>query len=296
VRRKTIERQTRIETGVSLVEMLVATLVLTLVGSVALVTFRAARHSQTVADARVELQQSLRVGLDRIITDLGAAGLAVHPDDRSLTPDEAIEAAWGGAVIFRGDMDGYASRSSVPEESLGGTAPYLNVTTGNDEIVGYVLGRSDGSSPETIEFQADVRGVPRDGEIENVSIGGVAMAHGAPPYTLYRLSVRPDSSRTSRTPVADNIRSLRLTYFDGAGSIVDPPGGGDEPLARQTRASIRRIRIELEGLTREGDPRWRDHNDPNPRTRGHRKLRLSVDVVPRNLGLVGRADTVPGVL
>jgi len=275
--------------------MLVVTLVLAIVGSAALVTFRAARRSQTVADARVELQQSLRVGLDRIIADLGAAGLAVHPDDRLLTPDEGVEAAWAGAIVFRGDVDGYASRSSDPEESLAGAAPYLNVTTGNDEIVGYVLGRSDGSSPETIEFQADVRGVPRDGLVETVSIGAVAMAHAAPPYTLYRLSVRPDSSRTSRTPVADNIRSLRFTYFDGAGSIVDPPGGNDEPLARKTRASIRRIRIELEGLTRRGDPRWRDRNDPNPATRRHRKLRLSVDVVPRNLGLVGRADPDPGV-
>ena len=37
-------------------------------------------------------------------------------------------------------------------------------------------------------------------------------------------------------------------------------------------------------------PDWFDTEDPNPATRRHRKYRLTADLSPRNLGLVGRPD------
>ena len=160
----------------------------------------------------------------------------------------------------------------------------------NDEIVGYLLARPDGQSADALEFAADVRGVPRDAEVETLVITAVAATHESPPYTLYRLNVMPDSTKTTRSPVIDNVLSLRLTYFDGAGAVLDPPGGAEDPQARRVRGEIRRIRIELTGLTRDADPDWLDTEDPNPATRRHRKYRLTVDLSPRNLGLVGRPD------
>jgi hypothetical protein len=174
--------------------------------------------------------------------------------------------------------------------SLAGQGPFANITTGNDEIVGYVLAKPDGSSSDAIVFEADVSGVPRDGVVETVTITGVAATHDDPPYTLYRVSVRPDSTRTTRSPVIDHVRSLRLTYFDRTGEVIDPPGGGEDDGARQARAEICRIRVSLEGVVADPDPRWSDPRDPHPATRRRRKFTLRADVSPRNLGLAGWAD------
>jgi hypothetical protein len=283
----------RLEPGVGLVEILVATAVFAVVITAALVQYRATRRAHAVGDALVELQQSVRVGFDRITADLAVAGLAVHPDEQRPRPDEGIEAAYAAAIVIRGDFDGHGSGATDPEHALAGTGPFRTVTTGNDEIVGYVLSRSDGSSGGAIRFDADVLGVPRDGRVETTTIDDIARAHDAPPYTLYRVSVQADSTRVARSPVADNIRSLRFAFFDEAGNPIDPPGGAEDDASRQARASIRRIRVELEGVVRDPDPRWRDPGDDDPATRRYRKFKLTGVVSPRNLGLAGWADRGP---
>jgi hypothetical protein len=277
----------------SVVEVLVATGLFALATVAALAQYQAARRGMEVASVVAELQQTLRVGFDQLAAGIRAAGLGVHPDGHAPRPDEGIEAAFAGAVVVRADFDGDAAGAADPERALAEGGPFANVTTGNDEIVGYVLAKPDGTSTDAVVFDADVRGVPRDGLVETVTIAGVAMTHDDPPYTLYRVSVRPDSTRTVRSPVVENVRSLRLTYFDRAGGEIAPPGGTDEDAAREARASIRRIRIDLEGLTGEPDPRWSDPEDLDPTTRRHRKFRLTSDVSPRNLGLSGSADRQP---
>jgi type II secretory pathway pseudopilin PulG len=277
----------------SLVEVLVAIGLFAIAAVAALAQYQAARRAMEVAGAVAELQQALRVGFDQLAAGIRAAGLGVHPDENALRPDEGIEAAFAGAVVIRADFDGETTGATDPERALAEGGPFANVTTGNDEIVAYVLAKPGGSSPDAFGFDADVRGVPRDGLVETVTIAGVALIHDDPPYTLYRVTVRPDSTGTVRSPVVENVRSLRLTYFDRAGEAIDPPGGTDDDAARLARASIRRIRIDLEGLAGEPDPRWVDPHDLDPATRRHRKFRISSDVSPRNLDLSGSVDRRP---
>ena len=62
---------------------------------------------------------------------------------------------------------------------------------------------------------------------------------------------------------------------------------------RNARAAIRRIGIELEGLTRDSFLGWNDPEDPVPGPGGHgqyRKFNLAGDVTPRNLGMIGVKD------
>ncbi len=188
--------------------------------------------------------------------------------------------------MVRGDADGATGKAHDPEDLLAGGA-FENVSTGNDEIVGYVLAKPGGLSADTLSFDADVAEVPRDGLTETVLVEHVALTHDDPPYTLYRFHVKSDSSRVVRTPVIDNVRSLRFTYLDGSGSVVCDPCGTDGPAVR---ASIRRIHVEIEGLTRDPDLRWTDPHDSNPATRGHRKFRLALDITPPNLGLAVGPD------
>jgi type II secretory pathway pseudopilin PulG len=283
----------RSEGGVSLVEILVAVGVFALAAAIALAQFEAARRALAAGHARADIQQAMRVAFDRLTTDVRAAGYAVQPDDVALRPDEAVEGAYAGALVIRADFDARTADATNPESSLGQGGPFANVSTGNDEIVAYVLAKPDRSSPAALGFDVDVQGVPRDGIVETVTIRDVAMAHDDPPYTLYRVTVRPDSTRTVRSPVIGHVRSLRFIYYDGAGNAIDPPGGRDDDASRRSRASIRRVHVDLEGLVRDPDPHWRDPHDPDPLTRRYRKFRLAGDVAPRNLGLAGSRDPSP---
>lgn len=282
------------ERGVSLTEVLVAITVLALALSIAFVLYDGARRSFKVGNNLVEQQQVVRIALDKLSRDLAMAGFNHNPDGTTTRPDEAIEAAYATAIVIRADFDAKdPALRDTPEVSLAGVGvggAFLSVSTGNDEIVGYVLAKPDGSSPGTIDFEADVVGVPRDGIVEPLSVASVAAVQDDPPYTLYRITIEDDAASAQRVPLVDNVRSLRFRYYDGSGAELGPPGGAEDEISRDARAAIRRIGVEIEGLTREPDLRWRDPDDADPDTRDFHKFALFGDVTLPNLGLFGIKD------
>lgn len=211
------------ERGVSLPELMVAGTLLLVVLTTLLGQYALARRAQTIGQGLVEMQQSTRVAWDRIASDLRLAGLAFEPDGQPGRPDEAFEVARSTTVVVRADFDG---------------------------IVGYALAKPDGSSAGELTFEADVLGVPRDGITETVTLSGIALSPGDPPYTLYRFRIRPDSTTAVRTPVVDQIRSLRFRYYDSAGEEIEAAGSDDDAESRRRRAAIRRARVELVGMNR----------------------------------------------
>ena len=280
------EKDRSAEGGVGLAEHLVAVAIFALVIVVSLSQLGSARRAFELGVDRAELQQVLRVAADRLLRDLRGAGLNTNLDGDPDHPDEAIEAAGGTAIVIRGDADAATPDAHDPEDVLAGGA-FENVSTGNDEIVGYALAKPGAVGGDTLSFDADVGEVPRDGLTETVLLKHVALTHDDPPYTLYRFHVKSNSSSVVRTPVIDNVRSLRFTYFDGSGTVLCDSCGGDGPTVR---ASIRRIRVEIEGLTRDPDPRWTDPHDSHSGTSRHRKFQLALDITPPNLGLPVAAD------
>ena len=274
----------------SLVELLVATAVVMIAVIVLLAIYDRSRRSFKRGENAAEQQQSVRVAFDRITSDLRMAGFNFNPDGDADTPDEQIEGAFAGAIAFRGDYD----RS--PEPALAGTAQAA-VAVGNDEIVMYALSKPSWSGGQTLRIDADVRDVPRDGAVETVSVGNVAVTQAAAdaPYTLYRMTLNPSTatwggaSFLQRTPLIENVRSLLFRYFDDTGAEIDAAtlGGGDTDAARDARRRIRRIQFTITGLTRESDLGWIDPADPDPATRSFRKFELSGVVAPRNLGMRG---------
>jgi hypothetical protein len=237
------------------------------------------------------------------------AGFNYNLDGDDSRPDGQIEAAFDTAIVIRADFDhGNPSLVATPEASLAGGA-FDTVSVGNDEIVAYVLAKPDGSSTGTLTFEADVKDAPRDGGVETVSISEVALVHDDPPYNLYRISLSNDlgtwgSDRFAvRTLLAENIRSLTFRYFDSSGNPLnstfdlatasDDIGGGEASSQILRRSSIRRIELDLVGLTRDPDLGWRDPNDSDPATRAHRKFELKGDITLRNGGMVGLQDLPP---
>lgn len=233
--------------GTSLVELMVATVVGLIAILLAFGSYDAARRSFAAGHALATRQRVARLAFHLLNRELRAAGYNVNPDGDPRRLDEPIEAAFGGAIVVRADFDGLGAEFDTPESGLdGGSGPV--VSTGNDEIVGYVLAKPDGSSADVLSFDADVRGVPRDGILDRVSVTGVALTHDDPPYTLYRFTVRHDRATVTRAPVVDGVRALVFRYSDRTGIRIPAPGGDDDPegRGRRARGAIRRIHLRIE--------------------------------------------------
>jgi prepilin-type N-terminal cleavage/methylation domain-containing protein len=291
-RRGATRGRRRDERGLSLVELLVSVTILAIATTVALYVFDNARRSFKAGENVAEMQQAVRIAFDQMVKEIRMAGLNCNPDGNLARPDEPIEAAYATAIVVRGDFDADDPvDATVPELALAG-GTFLSVSTGNDEIRAFVLAQQDGAGrvgPDTLSYQADVVEAVRDGDVEDVSIDRVALTHDAPPYTLYRIAL-DDGGAPQATVFMENVRSLRFRYFDRAGNEVAAVGGGDAPEDRRQRALIRRVEVELDMMTRDPDFGWRDPGDPDGATEHHRKFRLTGDITPRNLGMVGIKD------
>ena len=292
--------------GMTLVEILVAVAILAVVMVVVLSIYDLSRKSFKKGENVTEQQQAVRIAFDQMVADLRSTGFNYNPDGSTIRPDEQFEAAYDTAVVVRGDFDAEDPVASLtPESTLGGVT-FLTVSTGNDEIYTYVLAKPDGTSTGTMTFDADVQQDPRDGTVETVSIPNVAMVHDDPPYTLYRITLNNAASTWgtasffTRTPLIDNVYSMNFKYYDQAGlqsngvfdltSIAEDIGGDDGGVAEDTRTAIKRVTVELTGLTPEPDMSWVDENDPYAATEKHRKFTLAGDISPRNIGMIGIKD------
>ena len=286
----TRQRRPGSERGMSLVELLVSVAILSLGMIVAMVIYQAARESYKRGENETEQQQVARIAFDLISREVRLAGLNLYPDGDKTRPDEAIEAAFDRAIVIRADFDGdEVSEAGTPELALAGGA-YATVSTGNDEIHGFVLAKSkpDGTSvgPDTFSFDVDVGQAMRDGAVESVTVGNVALDLNDPPYTLYRFGLDNDSGQfgsagfVNRTVLADNIRTMRFRYFDRSGNELSAPGGDDSEAAVDVRRAIHRVSIELETLTR----------NPDPRTKEYGRFQLLGQVTPRNRGKIRLPD------
>ena len=279
----------------SLIEVLVATAILSVAIVVALTVYDASRKAFSKGENATEQQASVRIAFDLMTSQIRMLGLNVNPDGDLSRPDEQLEGALDHAVVFRGDFDRLdAAANGTPEATLAGGA-FRAVSTGNDEIVAYVLSNPDGTGPDTITFQADVRESPRDGDVEPVSIGNVVLNPSSPPYTLYRVTVNNDAAAYGspgflvRTPVVENVRDLSFTYFGTVGTFKDASATIPETSAAKAgRSGLTRVNVSLVGMTRQQDFNYLDPSDSAaPR---YRKFELKGDVTPRNLRFRGIQD------
>jgi prepilin-type N-terminal cleavage/methylation domain-containing protein len=294
------------ERGFSLVEMLVASAVFAIVAAVVFIFYTAAQRSYKSGENFSEQQQSTRVAFDRMISDIRLAGFNTNPDGDAGRVDEQIEGAWDTAVTIRGDFDFEdPAANASPESSLPGTV-YNVVSTGNDEIVTYVLAKPGPVGADTLTIRVDANR-PRTKAVQTVTIPNVVLVQDNPPYTLYRVTMKdvngafPSSPQAATNftyePVADNIRTMTFQYLpDSSATLLNPNtpansaddiGGSDA--AALTRSKIRKIKVSLVGMTPDEDLDYVDAGDATATTH-YRKFDLSSDVNPENLGRTGVKD------
>lgn len=316
------EPRRRLPLGFSLVEVLVASaifiLIMMAVYQVYIRSLQAHKQGVNLAD----MVQSTRFGFDEMATRIRAAGFEFDVDGVSPTfanqSDESIEFMGAHAIIVRANYDFNQEALRGREESLEidpnepdspDCCPV--VTTGNDEIIGFALGKDLGASDAptgTITAYFDLS-APRDGRVgitdgnisgeETVTIESVELDDdpGDPPYVLYQFTW-DDDGNVVRRPLVDNIIELNFTYYDEGGNAMTPVGGGPDPSSdedaeaadRLTRQEVRKILIELKGMTPEPDLAYVDPDDTNADTEHHRKFVLSEEVHTFNVGRRGQVD------
>jgi Tfp pilus assembly protein PilW len=279
----------------SLIEVLVATAILALAVIIALVVYDASRKAFKKGENATEQQEAVRIAYDRLTADLRMLGYNFNPDGNLNRPDEQLEGALDHAIVFRGDFDiNDATASATPESTLA-TGAFPTVSTGNDEIVAYVLSKPDGTGPDSITFQADVQEAARDGDVENVTINNIVLNPTTPPYTLYRVTLNNDvgtygsAGFVVRTPIVENVRDLAFTYYNSTGTFKDASSTiAETATAKTTRETLTHIGVSLIGMTRDQDINFNDASDPASRT--YRKFELKGDITPRNMRMKGMQD------
>src|SRR5262249_29449540 len=152
---------------------------------------------------------------------------------------------------------------------------YNVVSTGNDEIVTYVLAKPGPVGADTLTLRIDPDR-PRSKTLKTVTIPNSVLVQNNPPYTLYRVTMIdvngafPASPQAASNfvfePVAENIRTMTFQYYDESGALLNPNtpansaddiGGGDANTV--TRARVRRISVNVVGMTADEDL---DYTDP----------------------------------
>jgi len=308
--------------------MMIASAIFAIAAAVAFILYTAAQKSYKAGQNFTDQQQNTRAAFDRVLSDIRNAGYNYNPDGSKARTDEQIEAAYDTAIVLRADLDFEDSTlSAAPESSIKGV--FNTVSTGNDEIVAYVLAKPNWTGGSTLTFNADVDNAtraaivylgnninvgPRDTTVDPVRLANVALVQDNPPYTLYRVSLNNDVSSYSsganptadaffvKQPVADNIKSMTFRYYNDQGTLISPntPAsvaddiGGVESNSG-TRAGIRRIVVDMVGMTPDPDLRYSDPADASALTVHYRKFDLTSDVTPENLGRSGiqDSDTTP---
>jgi type II secretory pathway pseudopilin PulG len=294
--------------GFSLIEMVVATALTLAILLIALAMLDLLRRSYLRSELAADAVQRARIAQESIAHDLRMAGLGVDPDGAAGRPDEAIEGAWAGAIVMRGDLDADdAQARDDPERWIAG--PYPSTRTGNDEIVAYALRDENGTGGADLTFDADVFSALtvttpagtvaalRDGSVETVVLPRVLAGSGGSAGTrgvLYRASLANNAAlwgtgnAVSWQPLADGVASLGFRYFDEAGREIAPPGGAQASAAARARIALVEARlVVLEGHP---DPSWTDPRDPDPATAHYRKVDASFTVSLRGVGLRGAPD------
>ena len=143
------------ERGFSLIEMMVASAIFAIAAAVAFILYSAAQKSYKSGENFTDQQQSTRVAFDRMLSDIRLAGFNTNPDGDASRIDEQVEGMWDTAITIRGDFDFEDPvASTTPESSLPGTQ-YNVVSTGNDEIVTYVLAKPGPVGSDTLTLRVE---------------------------------------------------------------------------------------------------------------------------------------------
>ncbi|HEX3578865.1 MAG TPA: prepilin-type N-terminal cleavage/methylation domain-containing protein, partial [Thermoanaerobaculia bacterium] len=203
--------------GMTMMEVLVAMLIFTVVFLVALGLYQVANRAYLRTDAATIQQQNVRFAMDRMAETIRDAGANYNTLGVNNLADEQVEGAWEAALFVRGDYN------NLPEMTLT-SATFPIVTTGNNEIVGYVLRKpgGDANNPISLAMKIDTS-TPRNATLTGTTLAGeetVTVKAAAatladetdPPYQLTRVTLDA-SGNPQYEVVAEDVFRLSFNYL-----------------------------------------------------------------------------------
>jgi prepilin-type N-terminal cleavage/methylation domain-containing protein len=255
--------------GVTLIELLIALVISGILVAALYRTFISQQRTYSVQEQVADMQQNLRVAIDRMTRDIRMAGyggniLAVFGNINTFT--NIITPAADSITIMMADEVGVLQQAA-PEGTNQlkvtnanifntGAKQYLCLNGENNYVVGGVSG-------STITLSSVL--------LEDHLINEAVYLVKAITYDLGLSGGKPALRRNENTgggaqPVAENIESLQFTYLDANGYVTASP------------PDIRMVKVAVTARTNMSDPDYKGGD-------GFRRRTLSFYIKVRNIGL-----------
>jgi prepilin-type N-terminal cleavage/methylation domain-containing protein len=269
--------QIKLNKGVTLIELLIALVMSSILIAAIYRVFISQQKSYVVQEQVVDMQQNVRVSISRMMSEIRMAGFGnveavlegvdgVNGFHQVITPEENSITVVGGFKQIRRSNGNPISVSSTSVNTI-----TLNYSTDEFDRPAHQY-ISIGGVESSIVLQRKGRVLtlantlrlihPKDTPIFKIQ---------AITYTTGKSEGKPVLQRNENTggggqPVAENIEDLQFEYFDSNGKPATNP------------ADIRRVKVTVTARTDKLDPQFKGGD-------GYRRRQIASNISIRNMGL-----------
>jgi prepilin-type N-terminal cleavage/methylation domain-containing protein len=269
--------QIKLNKGVTLIELLIALVMSSILIAAIYRVFISQQKSYVVQEQVVDMQQNVRVSISRMMSEIRMAGFGnveavlegvdgVNGFHQVITPEENSITVVGGFKQIR-----RSNGNPISVSSTSGNTITLNYSTDEFDRPAHQY-ISIGGVESSIVLQRKGRVLtlantlrlihPKDTPIFKIQ---------AITYTTGKSEGKPVLQRNENTggggqPVAENIEDLQFEYFDSNGKPATNP------------ADIRRVKVTVTARTDKLDPQFKGGD-------GYRRRQIASNISIRNMGL-----------
>jgi type IV pilus assembly protein PilW len=269
--------QIKINKGVTLIELLIALVISSILIAAIYRVLINQQKSYVVQEQVVDMQQNIRVSISRMMSEIRMAGFGnveavlegvdgVNGFHQVITPGENSITVVGGFKQIR-----RSNGNPISVSSTSGNTITLNYSTDEfDQPAHQYISIGGVESSAVIQRKGRVLTLantlrlihPKDSPIFKIQ---------ALTYTVGKSDGKPNLRRNENTgggsqPVAENIEDLQFEYFDSNGNTTKIP------------ADIRMVKVTVTARTDRLDPQFKGGD-------GYRRRQIASNISIRNMGL-----------
>ena len=269
--------QLKTNKGVTLIELLIALVISSILIAALYRVFISQQKTYTVQEQVIDMQQNARAGINRMMSEIRVAGFGnigdvlglvggVNGFTQVITPGLNTITIVGGFKQIRRD-----NGSPILISSVSGNMITLNYATDDFDGTAHRFISIGGVESSTV-LQRDVRVLTLSNTLKiNHPVGTPIFKIQAITYTTGVSDGKPVLQRNENTgggrqPLADNIENIQFEYFDANGNPTVNP------------ANIRMVKVTVNARTDMSDPQFKGGD-------GYRRRQIASNIYIRNMGL-----------
>jgi prepilin-type N-terminal cleavage/methylation domain-containing protein len=277
MKRSDMDIQLKTKKGVTLIELLIALVMSSILIAALYRVFISQQRTYTVQEQVVDMQQNARVGINRMMSEVRMAGFGnvgdvldlvggVNGFTQAITPGSNTITIVGGFKQIRRDNGSLISISSASGNTI-----TLNYATDDFDGTAHRFISIGGVESSTV-LQRDVRVLTLGSNLKfNHPVDTPIFKIQAITYTTGLSNGKPVLRRNENTgggaqPLADNIENIQFEYFDAQGNPTANP------------ANIRMVKVAVTARTDMSDPQFKGGD-------GYRRRQIASNIYIRNMGL-----------